>query len=75
VRIGLHEAEATRKGHDFQDKGVHQAARIGALAEAGEILASRDVVGRQAGFVVSAPRTVILRGISHPVEVVGIDWR
>jgi class 3 adenylate cyclase len=40
VRIGLHE-EATRKEHDYQGKGVHVAARIGTLANGGEILVSR----------------------------------
>ena len=38
VRIGLHAAEATKRGKDFGGKGVHVAARIGAAAEAGEIL-------------------------------------
>ena len=47
VRIGLHEAEATREGDDYQGRGVHEAARIAALAEGGQILASRgSVAGR-----------------------------
>ena len=33
VRIGLHAAEATRRGDDYSGMGVHVAARIGALAE------------------------------------------
>ncbi|MCH6555978.1 MAG: adenylate/guanylate cyclase domain-containing protein, partial [Chloroflexi bacterium] len=41
VRIGLHSAEATRRGRDYGGKGVHQAARIASLAEGGEILASQ----------------------------------
>ena len=32
VRIGLHRAEATKEGTDWSGKGVHAAARIGALA-------------------------------------------
>jgi class 3 adenylate cyclase len=40
VRIGLHAAPAQRDGITYRGKGVHVAARIAALAEAGEILAS-----------------------------------
>ena len=32
VRIGLHTAEATREGSDYQGRGVHVAARVGAAA-------------------------------------------
>ena len=41
VRIGLHASEATQVAQNFRGKGVHEAARIAALAGAGEILASR----------------------------------
>jgi class 3 adenylate cyclase len=76
VRIGLHTAAATRRGDDYSGKGVHQAARIGALAEGGEILASRDVVDAGAPTVhVSAPRDVTLKGISEPMSVVAVEWR
>ncbi len=46
VRIGLHAAEATEDGEGFAGRGVHAAARIGALAGGGEILASHDTVAR-----------------------------
>ena len=36
VRIGLHRTEATQEGPDWSGKGVHAAARIGALAEGDE---------------------------------------
>jgi class 3 adenylate cyclase len=42
VRIGLHLAEATRESSDWSGVGVHAAARVGALAEAEEILMSRE---------------------------------
>ncbi len=45
VRIGLHEAEATAIGGDYAGLGVHEAARVGAAAGAGEILVSRSTVG------------------------------
>lgn len=73
VRIGVHASDATQVGRDFKGKGVHEAARIAALAEGGEILASKQTA---AGYPsVSEPRSVILKGISEPVEVVSINWR
>lgn len=76
VRIGLHTAEATRRGRDYGGKGVHAAARIGAVAEAGEILASQETVQNVAAAVaVSQPRSVNLKGISRPVQVVSLQWR
>jgi class 3 adenylate cyclase len=76
VRIGLHAAEAVRSGDTYVGKGVHEAARIGATAGGGEIVASRETVtGSEDGVGVSAPRRVELKGISHSVEVVTIPWR
>ena len=42
VRIGVHASDATKVGRNFTGKGVHEAARIGGLAEGGEIVASAD---------------------------------
>ena len=75
VRIGLHQAETTREGADYQGRGVHEAARIAALAEGGEILASRSSVASISDLPLSAPRSVTLKGISEPMEVVSIAWR
>ncbi len=75
VRIGLHQAETTRDGADYQGRGVHEAARIAALAEGGEILASRSSVASLSDLPLSAPRSVTLKGIPEPVEVVSIAWR
>ena len=73
VRIGLHAAGATQVGQNFTGKGVHEAARIAALAEGGQILASR---GTAAGsrFEASEPRQVEIRGIAEPIEIVTISW-
>ena len=73
VRIGVHATPATQVDNNFHGKGVHEAARIAALAEGGEILASQETAGSYTGA--SEPRTVALKGISDPVEVVTIDWR
>jgi class 3 adenylate cyclase len=76
VRIGLHTAAATRQGHSYRGKGVHEAARIAALADGGEILVSAPTVsGMPPRFPVSEARRVQLKGISEPVDVVAIDWR
>jgi class 3 adenylate cyclase len=77
VRIGLHDAEATREGNDYSGQGVHAAARVGALADKEEILIS-SVVLKDAGeirFPVSEARSVNLKGIPEPLEVHAIDWR
>ena len=76
IRIGLHSAEATRRGRDYGGKGVHQAARIASLAEGGEILASQATLAADAvSYSLSEPRLVSLKGISEPVPVVAIEWR
>ena len=75
VRIGLHEAQASTRAIDFAGRGVHEAARIGSLAGGGQILASVDTVRSTAPrFPVSTPRSVILKGVSQPVDVVTIEW-
>ncbi|MGH9003249.1 MAG: adenylate/guanylate cyclase domain-containing protein, partial [Acidimicrobiia bacterium] len=75
VRIGIHQAEATRQGDDYQGRGVHEAARIGGQAEGGEILASQVSLLGLDGISCSEPRPVRLKGFSEPVAVVSINWR
>ena len=76
VRIGVHRAEATNDGSDWSGGGVHAAARIGALAEPEEILVSNETA-EEAGssYPLSEPRTVTLRGIAEPVDVITVLWR
>jgi class 3 adenylate cyclase len=75
VRIGIHSAEAISLGANYRGKGVHAAARIGALAGGGEIVASRATAEAAGATRVSEARVVELKGLSEPVEVVSIDWR
>ena len=74
VRIGVHAAGATQVGTNFTGKGVHEAARIAALAEGSEIIASRETAagGR---FPISEPRTVDIRGMAEPIEVLSVQWK
>jgi class 3 adenylate cyclase len=73
VRIGVHASGATQVGRNFSGKGVHEAARIAALANGNEIMASRTTAA-DARFPLSEPRTVTLRGTTDPMEIVTIDW-
>lgn len=73
VRVGVHTTDATKVGRNFTGKGVHEAARIAALAEGGEILASRQTMTPR--FAASEPRQVTLKGIAEPMEIVSVQWR
>jgi class 3 adenylate cyclase len=76
VRIGIHQAEANRVGLDYAGTGVNQAARIGAAALGGEVLVSAaTLASARHTFSESAKRTIELKGIAAPVEVVSVDWR
>jgi class 3 adenylate cyclase len=73
VRIGVHAAGATQVGRNFSGKGVHQAARIAALGQGGEIVSSRETAAGSR-FPTSEPQSVMLRGTSEPVEIVTVSW-
>jgi class 3 adenylate cyclase len=75
VRIGVHGTEATRVGDDYEGAGVHAAARIGALADGGEVLASVETVEGIEGMMLATSREVTLKGLAKPVQVVAVDWR
>jgi class 3 adenylate cyclase len=77
VRIGLHTTEATRHGGDYQGRGVHVAARIGAAADREEILvsgATLDALG-STRFGLSEPRSLTLKGVDESVDVRSVVWR
>jgi len=76
VRIGLHTADATAVGDDYAGLGVHEAARVGAWAEGGEILATTSTIEAAAvPLTVSDDREVSLKGLPQPVRVASIAWR
>jgi class 3 adenylate cyclase len=74
VRIGLHTAEATRRGADYSGMGVHVAARIGALAIGGEILVSADSLAEAGDVRTTNPASVAVRGVTTPVTVARVEW-
>jgi class 3 adenylate cyclase len=79
VRIGVHTGGAfttDESATDFGGQGVHIAARIGAAAGAREILVSTGTLdGVATAFSLSDPRSLELKGIKDPVELVSVDWR
>ena len=74
VRIGIHLADATQVGQNYQGIGVNQASRIASIAEGSEIVASAETVAG-ARYRTSESRSVELKGITEPVDVVSIEWQ
>lgn len=75
VRVGLHASQVVQTGGKYKGKGVHEAARIGALAEGGEIVISSETLAAvPLRFSATNPRTVILKDISQPVTVYTLNW-
>jgi class 3 adenylate cyclase len=77
VRIGLHTGEVVEEDGDYFGRNVILAARIAAVAEGGEILASGLVKeladsGGDLGF--DGGRDVELKGMSRPWRVHTVDW-
>ena len=76
VRIGIHAAEATRRGGDFFGRGVHVAARVAAAAAAGHILASAATVAEAGGgYSTAEPRALTLKGFAEPLDVLEVQSR
>ena len=76
VRIGIHRTDAIQRGLDYAGVGVHEAARVGALAREGEIVVTRVTLdASKRSFTASEPRTVELKGIATPVDVLTVAWK
>jgi pimeloyl-ACP methyl ester carboxylesterase len=71
IRAGVHTGECERRGDEWSGIAIHVGARIGALAGADEVLASRTVRDLSAGsglrFDPVGPKQ--LKGIADEVEV------
>ena len=75
VRVGVHVDEAMQVDDGYRGHGVHVAARIGAQAIGSEILVSRltlEAAGSE--FAVGETRSVVLKGVNHPVTVAPLLW-
>jgi len=75
IRIGMHTAVAHRRGLDYAGFGIHEAARIGGVADAGEIVVSAATLDSAKTTYPSQRRSLTLKDIAEPVEVASIDWR
>jgi class 3 adenylate cyclase len=75
VRIGLHAAVSHRAEDGYRGVGVHVAARIAALAEGDQILASTSSLDGVPGLELTDRREVNLKGIREPIEVAEIAWK
>jgi pimeloyl-ACP methyl ester carboxylesterase len=69
VRVGVHCGEIELIGDDVGGVAVHVAARVGALANAGEVLTSSTVKDLAAGSGIR----FIDRG-THPLKGIAQDW-
>ena len=74
VRIGLHSAEANQRGDDFSGVGVHLAARVAALANGGEILATAQTLADAGDVTSSNSREATVKGVAAPVSVAAVTW-
>jgi class 3 adenylate cyclase len=74
VRTGLHSAEANQRGDDYSGVGVHLAARVAALADGGEILATAETLADAGDIAVSDSREASLKGLGAPVSVAAVTW-
>ena len=74
LRAGLHTGEIEIRGDDIGGIGVHIAARISALAGAGEILASRTLKDLTAGsgFVFTDRGLRVLKGVPDEWQVYAV---
>ena len=76
IRIGVHSGDALERGSDYTGRGVNVAARIGALAEAGEILVSTETLDTcSLPYPLSETRAAELRGFAEPVPIAAVDWK
>jgi class 3 adenylate cyclase len=74
VRIGVHRDGALHRRKNYIGKGVHAAARIGAAAEGGQILASRATMDSLPQFATKDSRSISLKGFDEPAEVCSVEW-
>ena len=72
IRVGVHTGECERRGDEWSGLAVHVGARIGALAGADEVLASRTVRDLSAGIRAASSKAWVRnnsRGLPRNVEV------
>jgi class 3 adenylate cyclase/pimeloyl-ACP methyl ester carboxylesterase len=76
VRIGLNAGEPIAEDQDLFGAAVIRAARIAALAQAGEILVANVVreLAEGKGFLFGDRGEIVLRGFDDPVRLFEVRW-
>jgi len=76
VRIGLNAGEPIAEDEDLFGAAVIRAARIAALAQAGEILVANVVreLAEGKGFLFGDRGEIVLRGFEDPVRLYEVRW-
>jgi class 3 adenylate cyclase len=77
LRIGVSSGEATRESSDYFGDPVVEAARLCALARAGQVLVAELVranAGRRSTHAFVALGAVALKGLSQPVDTLELLW-
>jgi class 3 adenylate cyclase len=71
IRVGIHTGECERRGEEWSGMAVHTGARIGSLADAGEVLTSRTVrdLSAGSGLRFDSLGTRQLKGLAEETEV------
>jgi class 3 adenylate cyclase/pimeloyl-ACP methyl ester carboxylesterase len=71
IRAGIHTGECERRGEEWSGMAVHTGARIGALAGAGEVLASRTVrdLSAGSGLMFTSLGPARLKGITEALDI------
>jgi class 3 adenylate cyclase len=70
IRTGLHTGEIERRGEDIAGVAVHIAARVAALADAGETLVSSTV----RDLMLGSDFSFVDRG-THTLKGIESEWR
>lgn len=75
IRAGVHTGEVEMRGEDVSGIGVHIAARVAALAAAGELLVSRTVrdLVAGAGYEFSSRGSHALKGVPERWELLAVS--
>ncbi len=75
IRAGVHTGEVELLDDDVAGIGVHIAARVAALADAGELLASRTVkdLAAGSGYTFTSRGAHILKGVPDEWELLAVE--
>jgi DNA-binding SARP family transcriptional activator/tetratricopeptide (TPR) repeat protein len=77
LRVGLGGGEVTREDNDYFGDPVVEAARLCALCDSGQVLATaivRGMAGRRNRHECRSLGELVLKGLPDPVETVEVHW-